>query len=42
MIGTEMTITVQREKSFATATKIPSTTAIPRAIFTRRAQNHLP
>ena len=32
-----MMITVQREKSFASATKIPSTTAIPSAIFSRRA-----
>ena len=37
MIGAEMMITVQREKSFSTATKIPSRTAIPSAIFSRRA-----
>jgi hypothetical protein len=37
MIGTEIAITVQREMSFATATKIPSTTAMPSAIFNRRA-----
>src|SRR5262249_39231825 len=33
MIGIEIAITVQREMSFGTARKIPSTTAIPRASF---------
>lgn len=31
MIGAEMMITVHAEKSFANATMIPSTTAMPRA-----------
>jgi hypothetical protein len=42
MIGAEMMITVQREKSFSTATRIPSRTAIPSAIFSRRWASHLP
>ncbi len=42
MIGAEMMITVQREKSFSRATKIPSRTAIPSAIFRRRWASQRP
>ena len=42
MIGIEMMITVHWEKSLAEATKIPSSTAIPSAIFRRRAYSHRP
>ena len=42
MIGMEMMITVQLEKSLAKATMIPSKTAIARASLIRRAAIHRP
>ena len=41
MIGTAITITVIREKSFSKATTNPSKIAIPSAILTRFVQSQL-
>jgi hypothetical protein len=42
MIGAEMMITVQIDQPFATATRMPSNTAIPRAIFSLRSASQRP